>query len=409
MSTIKRADQETKEETGFKNISDDLALFIKKLPKAELHVHVDGTLEAELMFEMAQRNKVSFPYKSIEETRAAYKFNNLQEFLNLYFLGAGVMQKEQDFYDLTYAYLEKAHRDGIHHTEMFVGPQTHTWKPGVTVDTVMDGTIRAMDDAMKKLGITSQIIVDFNRSHVNDPSLIGKPGWAEQAAKDAPADAKKTYQALQDYLARKPDNKGYVVGFGLDYAEVGFPPIWFKELFTQIRSDGYKTVAHAGEEGPAEYVWQAIRDLGVTRIDHGNRSTEDRELLQHLKNSQIPLTMCPLSNLALCVVKDLKDHPLKKLLDLGVKATVNSDDPAYFGGYMNKNFIAIAEALNLNMKDLCTLARNSFEASFLAPDQKKALVDQVDNYYHKFTETQKPKTLDESDANRALLGIRELK
>jgi len=383
--------------------------YISNLPKTELHVHLDGTLEAELMFDVAQRNQVPFPYNNVEETRAAYQFNNLQEFLNLYFLGAGVMKTEQDFYDLTYAYLKKAREDGVLHTEMFVGPQTHTWKPDITIDTVMGGTIRAIRDAEKNLGITSSIIIDFNRSFVNDPSKIAKPGWQEQAQTDAPADAEKTYASVQDYLQRKPDNKKHVIGFGLDYAENGFPPEWFQPLFSRIIGDGFKTVCHAGEEGPAEYVQQAIDLLQVSRVDHGYHAFDDAQLTARIAAEKIPLTMCPLSNQKLQVFPDLTKHPLKQMFDLGVKVTLNSDDPAYFGGYVNDNYKAITKALDLQIGDIHMIARNSIEASFLAPEKKEALLGQLDIYHATFM-AQHPELNDGKPhawPNKSLAGDRQ--
>ena len=370
--------------------------FIESLPKAELHVHLDGTLEPAMIWQIAERNKLSLKkngdlYKSVDEISAAYKFANLQEFLALYFLGAGMMRTEQDFYDLTYAYLAKAHKDNVRHAEMFVGPQTHTWKAGVNVDIIMDGTIRAIQSAKEEFGITASIIIDFDRSHVDDITIIGTLGWSEQAKFDAPRDAEKTFVAIQDYLQRNTDNQQYIVGFGLDYAEVGFPPIWFKDLFKAIREAGYKTVAHAGEEGPTEYIWQAINDLGVARIDHGNRATEDEKLLEIIISEEIPLTMCPLSNLALRNGQlgdeaDLSKHPAKDMLSKGVLVTINSDDPAYFGGYINANFEAIATALNLNIQQLLAISKNSINASFLSPEVKLEYLEQIDLYYNNFIE-----------------------
>ena len=369
--------------------------FIESLPKAELHVHLDGTLEPAMMWKIAERNQLPLNkkdgslYQSVNEISMAYKFANLQEFLALYFLGAGVMRTEQDFYELTYAYLAKAHQDNVRHAEMFVGPQTHTWKAGMNIDIIMDGTVRAIKAAKEEFGITANIIIDFDRSHVDDITIIGTLGWSEQAKFDAPRDAEKTFEAVQDYLQRNTDNQQYIVGFGLDYAEVGFPPIWFKDLFKVIRESGYKTVAHAGEEGPAEYIWQAINDLGVSRIDHGNRATEDAKLLEVIINKEIPLTMCPLSNVALRNRQlgdeaDLSEHPAKYMLSKGVLVTINSDDPAYFGGYINANFEAIATALNLDIPQLYEISKNSINASFLSPELKLEYLEQIDLYYENF-------------------------
>ncbi|MBF7684753.1 adenosine deaminase [Acinetobacter sp. B10A] len=317
--------------------------FIKKLPKTELHVHIEGTFEPELMFEIAQRNAVDIPFKSIEEVKQAYNFHNLQSFLDIYYAGANALIYEQDFYDLTWAYFEKCKADYVVHTEIFFDPQTHTAR-GIAFETVLNGILRACQDAEKKLDISSQLILCFLR-HLTEE------------------DAFKTLEQALPF-------KQHIVGIGLDSSELGHPPSKFERVFAQARAEGFLIVAHAGEEGPASYVWEALDLLKVNRIDHGVRSEEDDALLQRLITERMPLTVCPLSNLKLCVVDDMKQHNIKRLLEQGVCVTVNSDDPAYFGGYMNDNFIAITNALQLSHDDLKTLAINSFEASFL-PEAKK--------------------------------------
>ncbi|MBF7682002.1 adenosine deaminase [Acinetobacter sp. B5B] len=317
--------------------------FIKKLPKTELHVHIEGTFEPELMFEIAQRNAVDIPFKSIEEVKQAYNFHNLQSFLDIYYAGANALIYEQDFYDLTLAYFEKCKADYVVHTEIFFDPQTHTAR-GIAFETVLNGILRACQDAEKKLDISSQLILCFLR-HLTEE------------------DAFKTLEQALPF-------KQHIVGIGLDSSELGHPPSKFERVFAQARAEGFLIVAHAGEEGPASYVWEALDLLKVNRIDHGVRSEEDDALLQRLITERMPLTVCPLSNLKLCVVDDMKQHNIKRLLEQGVCVTVNSDDPAYFGGYMNDNFIAITNALQLSHDDLKTLAINSFEASFL-PEAKK--------------------------------------
>ncbi len=366
-------------------------LFVKGIPTSELHVHLDGTLEAEMMFQIAQRNGVEFPYKSVEETRAAYSFSDLSDFLNLYFLGAGVMKTQQDFEDLAYAYLKRAHQDGVLHSEMFVGPQTHTVR-GVSFDFVMNGTCRAMERAQKDFGITSSLILDFQRDFGRNEAT------EELKEKVAVEAANKTFDELLRWQKQNPDHAAKVVGVGLDYQETGFPPHWFKDVFERAKTQGLRLTCHAGEEGPAEYVWQAVKDLAVERIDHGNRSVEDEELLRYLAEKKIPFTMCPLSNEALGKVDPAK-HPLKDLLDQGIKVTVNSDDPAYFrgkykDGYIKENFSVIAKALNLKERDIIQLARNSIEASFLAPEIKQQYVLELNQYCNRFEELQKatPKT-----------------
>lgn len=328
--------------------------FIEGIPKAELHLHIEGTFEPELMFEIARRNNVSIPYKSVEVLKNAYNFNNLQEFLDIYYAGASVLLHEQDFYDLTWAYLTKVHEQNLVHTEIFFDPQTHTDR-GISFDTVIQGIHSALEDAKEKLGISSQLIMCFLR-HLDEVAAF-------------------------DTLEQALPYKEWIAGVGLDSSEMGHPPSKFENVFSKALDEGFITVAHAGEEGPAAYVWEAINLLKISRIDHGNRSLEDDQLIKHIAEKQIPLTVCPLSNLALKVVEDLKDHPMLQLMEAGLMVTINSDDPAYFGGYMNENYIQIAAALNLSKKQITDLAKNSFKASFLSDVEKEKLINQVEDYY----------------------------
>ena len=323
---------------------------IRALPKAELHVHIEGTFEPELMFSIAQRNQIDIPYKSVEEVKQAYNFHNLQSFLDIYYAGANVLIHEQDFYDLAWAYFEKCAEDNVVHTEMFFDPQTHTDR-GIAFEVVLNGLKRACDDAKEKLGITSHLIMCFLR-HLS-----------EEAA----------FKTLEQAIPFKDQ----IIGVGLDSSEVGHPPSKFERVFAKAREEGFLIVAHAGEEGPAEYVWEALDLLKVNRIDHGVRSEEDPKLMQRLIREKMPLTVCPLSNLKLCVVDDMADHNIRRLLQQGVHVTVNSDDPSYFGGYMNDNFIAIAESLDLTADELKTLAINSFEASFISDEEKLKWTNEI--------------------------------
>lgn len=328
---------------------NQLAL-IRALPKAELHVHIEGTFEPELMFSIAQRNHIAIPYKSVEEVRQAYDFHNLQSFLDIYYAGAAVLIHEQDFYDLAWAYFEKCAEDNVVHTEMFFDPQTHTDR-GVAFATVINGLQRACDDAKSKLGISSGLIMCFLR-HLS-----------EEAA----------FETLEQALPYKKQ----IIAIGLDSSEVGHPPSKFERVFAKAREAGFLVVAHAGEEGPAEYVWEALDLLKVNRVDHGVRSEEDPELMQRLIAEKMPLTVCPLSNLKLCVVDNMAQHNIRRLLQQGAHVTVNSDDPSYFGGYMNDNFIAITEALDLTEAELKQLAINSFEASFISDQEKQGWKDKI--------------------------------
>ena len=324
---------------------------IQALPKAELHVHIEGTFEPELMFAIAQRNHIDIPYKSVDEVKQAYNFHNLQSFLDIYYAGANVLVVEQDFYDLAMAYFEKCAADKVVHTEMFFDPQTHTDR-GIAFAVVINGLQRACDEAKAKFGITSHLIMCFLR-HLS-----------EEAA----------FKTLEQALPFKDQ----IIAVGLDSSEVGHPPAKFERVFAKAREEGFLVVAHAGEEGPAEYVWEALDLLKVNRVDHGVRSEEDPKLMQRLIAEKMPLTVCPLSNLKLKVVQDMAEHNIQRLLQQGVHVTVNSDDPSYFGGYMNDNFIAIAEALDLSNNELKQLAKNSFEASFISDAEKQKWFQQID-------------------------------
>lgn len=330
--------------------------FIRELPKVELHLHIEGSLEPELMFELAQRNGIALPFADVEAVRRAYDFGNLQDFLDIYYQGMNVLRTAQDFYDLTWAYFERIAAQNVMHAEIFFDPQGHTER-GVAFETVLDGLTRAMRDAEDDLGISSKLIMCFLR-HLSEDAAF------------------KTLEQALPYKDR-------IIGVGLDSSEKGHPPSKFARVFEKARQEGFLIVAHAGEEGPPEYVTEALDILKVDRIDHGNRLLEDAALTERVAAAGIALTVCPLSNLKLCVVKDMKDHPLKKMLDLGLKATVNSDDPSYFGGYMTENFLAVAKALDLNADHLLTLTRNGIEASFLSDAEKSALFDRVDAFAQK--------------------------
>lgn len=327
--------------------------YIASIPKAELHLHIEGTLEPELMFKLAQRNGIKLAYNSVDEIRQAYNFGNLQDFLDIYYAGASVLQKEEDFYDLTWAYLEKARSQNVLHAEIMFDPQTHTER-GIPFSTVIEGIHAAMTDAEKKLGISSVLILSYLR-HLSE---------------------EEAFETLHSALPYKD----WITAVGLDSSEVGNPPSKFKNVFKESKEAGFKLTAHAGEEGPPEYVWEALDLLNVERIDHGNRSLEDEKLTSRIAGEQIPLTVCPLSNLQLKVVKDLKEHPLKTMISKGLFVTVNSDDPAYFGGYVNDNFLQISDALNLTKEDIFLLAQNSFKASFLDEDRKNELLKKTEEF-----------------------------
>ena len=327
--------------------------FIAEIPKAELHLHIEGTFEPELMFKIALRNNLKLKYNSVDELKAAYDFNNLQEFLDIYYSGADVLIEEQDFYDLTWAYLQKIHSQKVVHTEIFFDPQTHTSR-GVPFSTVITGIHRALNDGHKALVISSKLIVSILR-HLS-----------EEAA----------FETLDAALAYKD----WISAVGLDSSENGHPPSKFRRVFEKARQEGFLVVAHAGEEGPPEYVWEALDLLHVSRIDHGNRSLEDPALVNELVKRKMPLTVCPLSNFKLKVVHDMSKHPIAEMLAKGMMVTVNSDDPAYFGGYINENYLALAHALHLTQEQITKLAKNSFAASFLDEDEKLRLIEKVDKY-----------------------------
>jgi adenosine deaminase len=322
------------------------------LPKAELHLHIEGTFEPELIFTIAERNRIALKYSSVDALRDAYRFTSLQSFLDVYYAGMNVLRTERDYYDLTIAYLRRAHAQGVRHVEMFFDPQGHTGR-GVRFETVVDGVDAALADGQRSLGITSHTIMCFLRD----------------------LSAESAMAALDSAIR----HRGKIVGVGLDSAEAGNPPSKFKRVFERARAEGFRAVAHAGEEGPPAYIWEALDVLKVSRIDHGVRCLEDPELVTRLRDQRVPLTVCPFSNVKLCVVPDLTQHPLKRMLDAGLVASVNSDDPAYFGGYVGDNFAGVTAALHLSNEELATLARNSFEASFIDDAAKQRYYDEIDD------------------------------
>ena len=324
---------------------------IQSLPKCELHIHIEGTLEPELMFALARRNGIRLPYASVEAVRQAYRFRNLQDFLDIYYQGMSVLVTEQDFYDLAFAYLARAHADKVRHVEMFFDPQGHTSR-GIPFATVLEGLSRAIADASEKLGVKASLIMCFLR-HLEE------------------ADAERTLDAALPFKDR-------IAGVGLDSSEQGNPPGKFKRVFERARAAGFFLTAHAGEEGPPSYVWEALDVLGVARIDHGVRSMEDEPLVERLARERVPLTVCPLSNVRLRVVEDLAHHPLRRMLDKGLVATVNSDDPAYFGGYVQENYRAAAQALQLGRDEVAAIVRNGIAASLMPKSEKAALLAEVD-------------------------------
>lgn len=329
----------------------DINALIDALPKAELHLHIEGTLEPAMMLALAKRNNIKLPYQNVEAIEAAYEFDCLQDFLDLYYHGMSVLVEERDFYDLTYAYLEKVHEQGVIHAEIFFDPQGHTNR-GVTFETVLGGITTALETAERELGITSKLIMCFLR-HLPE---------------------EEAFESL--HCACK--HKELIHGVGLDSSEKGYPPGLFSKVFAKARSEGFIPVAHAGEEGPAEYVEAALDDLKVQRVDHGNRSFDNPALIRRLAKERTPLTMCPLSNLRLKGIPSLESHPLKKALDAGLMVTVNSDDPSYFGGYIADNFKAIQKALTLQPGEIITLAKNSFSASFIDDKSKQSAHDAID-------------------------------
>jgi len=324
--------------------------FIKKVPKTELHLHIEGSLEPELMFRLSKRNKIEIPFKSIEEIKSAYNFSNLDSFLKIYYQGSNVLITEQDFFDLTWEYILKCKRDNIVHTEIFFDPQSHTER-GVEFDTVINGINKALIKAKSEFGITSEIIMCFLRHLDEEPCF--------------------------EVLKHATKHKDKIIGVGLDSSEKGNPPQKFKRLFDAAIKEGFLTVAHAGEEGPPEYIWESINLLKVKRIDHGVQCLKDDKLVEKLSQNNIPLTVCPLSNVKLCVFDKLENHNLKKMLDKGLRVMVNSDDPAYFGGYLNTNLIETAKALKLNLEDIKTLIQNSFKSSFLDEKTKNNWLNKI--------------------------------
>ena len=331
----------------------DLIDFINHLPKAELHLHIEGTFEPELIFAIAKRNNVKLAYDNVEQLRQAYNFTNLQDFLDIYYQGMSVLLTSQDFYDLTMAYLKRVKIDNTRHVEIFFDPQGHMER-GIPFKTVFNGIYDALKDGQAQLDISFKLIMCFLR-HLPEEGAI------------------KTWQEAQPYIK-------YIDGIGLDSSELNNPPEKFKNIFAMAKKSGLKLVAHAGEEGPPEYIYNALDILNIERLDHGNRALEDDELTKRLVRDQITLTVCPQSNLRLCVIDDMKNHPLKTMLDLGLKATINSDDPAYFGGYLNDNYIAVTKALDLSKNQLITLAKNSFSGSFLSDDDINRYLSEIDIY-----------------------------
>ncbi len=324
--------------------------FIKKSPKAELHLHIEGTLEPELMFFLAKRNNIKIPFKNIDDVKKAYNFNNLDSFLKIYYEGAKVLIKEQDFFDLTWAYILKCKEDNIVHTEIFFDPQTHTDR-GIDFDVIINGIFNALKKAEKEFGLSFKIIMCFLR-HLSEDEC---------------------FQILDKALAHKDK----ICGVGLDSSEKGNPPKKFEKLFKKASENEFITVAHAGEEGPPEYIWEALNLLNVSRIDHGVQCLKDEKLVEILTKNQIPLTVCPLSNIKLKVFNTLEDHNLKKMLEKKLMVMVNSDDPAYFGGYLNKNFIEIQKALNLSYEEIKTLLANSFKSSFMKDTKKEEWISKI--------------------------------
>ena len=324
--------------------------YIKKTPKAELHLHIEGTLEPDLLFKLAKRNKIDIPYTNVDEIKSAYNFTNLQSFLDIYYQGANVLIKEEDFFDLTWAYLLKCKNDNVVHTEIFFDPQTHTNR-GIKFDVVINGIHKALLKAKKEFGITSEIIMCFLR-HLDEVSA---------------------FKTLDQALVHKDK----IIAVGLDSSEMGHPPSKFERVFKKAMEKGFLTVAHAGEEGPAEYMWEALNLLKVKRIDHGVQCFNDEKLVEKLREDQIPLTVCPLSNIKLCVFDGLEKHNLKKMLNKELLVMINSDDPAYFGGYVNKNLIESQIALELSMKEIKTLIVNSFKSSFLKEQKKQEWINKL--------------------------------
>ena len=332
------------------NSFDGITEFIKKTPKTELHLHIEGSLEPELMFKLSKRNKIEIPFKSVEEIKSAYNFTNLDSFLKIYYAGSNVLINEEDFFDLTWEYILRCKENNIVHTEIFFDPQSHLVR-GISFDKIINGIDKALIKAEKELKITSKIIMCFLR-HLDEDSCF-------------------------DVLKQACNYKDKIIGVGLDSSEKGNPPKKFKSLFEKAIQEGFITVAHAGEEGPPEYIWDSLNLLKVKRIDHGVQCLKDEKLINKLKQDQIPLTVCPLSNIKLCVFNKLENHNLKKMLDKGLRVMVNSDDPAYFGGYLNKNLIDTSKALNLELNDVKILIENSFKSSFLDEKTKNEWLNKI--------------------------------
>lgn len=328
-----------------------LHALIERLPKAELHLHLEGSLEPELMFELAQRNGIEIPFASVEDIRAAYDFSNLQDFLDIYYVGMNVLITQADFHDLTMAYLARVHGDNVRHVEVFFDPQGHTDR-GIAFATVVNGITSALDEGKRKWGITSKLILCFLR-HLSEEAAF------------------ETLEMASEHLDR-------IDGVGLDSSELGHPPSKFRQVFAAAGTLGLKRVAHAGEEGPPAYIHEALDMLDIDRLDHGNRALEDGTLVARLGREKMTLTVCPLSNLRLCVIDRLEDHPIKTMLSLGLRATINSDDPAYFGGYINENFRRTADAVGLTADEIVELAKNSFRGSFLEPTEIEAHLAAID-------------------------------
>ena len=329
---------------------DGIIEFIKKTPKTELHLHIEGSLEPELMFKLSKRNKVEIPFKNVDEIRSAYNFTNLDSFLKIYYQGSNVLITEEDFFDLTWEYILRCKQDNIVHTEIFFDPQSHLPR-GVGFKTIINGINKAINKARDELNISSKIIMCFLR-HLDEESCF-------------------------DVLKQACEHKDKIIGVGLDSSEKGNPPTKFRRLFEQAIKEGFLTVAHAGEEGPSEYISDSLDILKVKRIDHGVQCLKDEKLVNRLFSEKIPLTVCPLSNVKLCVFDKLENHNLKKMLDKGLRVMVNSDDPAYFGGYLNKNLIETSKALNLDIQDVKILIENSFKSSFLDEDEKKNWLNKI--------------------------------
>lgn len=338
-------------------MNPQITAFIEGLPKVELHLHIEGSLEPDLMFELAKRNNVEIPFNSPEEVQAAYQFEDLQSFLDIYYQGANVLIYEQDFFDLTWAYLLRCKQDNVIHTEIFFDPQTHTAR-GIAFETVINGIDKAMQKGREELGISSQIIMCFLR-HLDQDSA---------------------FETLKQALPFKDK----IIGIGLDSSEQGHPPEKFKEVFEAAIGHGFLTVAHAGEEGPATNIHNAMKLLGVSRVDHGVRCVEDSDLVKQLIADRTPLTVCPLSNTKLNVFENMSDHNIVDLLRQGLCVTINSDDPAYFGGYMTDNFMAVAEALPVSLEELQAFSLNAIEASFISDEEKQRLVDLVTRFSREF-------------------------